>query len=255
MLNPIYAAILGIVEGVSEFLPISSTAHLILTADLLGLTQTNYLKSFEIIIQLGAILAVVGLYFKSFFNWEIIKRLLVAFIPTGIIGLALYKVVKNYLLGSMTIVLASLFLGGLFLVLFEKYFNETKKESGLREISYLHCLLLGTFQAIAIVPGVSRSAATIIGGLFLGIPRKTIVEFSFLLAIPTMLAATGFDLVKNAGSFNSSQFQFLFVGFVTSFIAATLSIRWFLGYIQKHNFTIFGIYRIILAIFFLFWLI
>lgn len=254
MLDFLRAAILGVIEGFSEFLPISSTAHLILAADILKLPQTDYLKSFEITIQLGAILAVVWLYFKSLWDREILKRILVAFAPTGIIGFVFYKTVKTYLLGNTAIVLWALFLGGLFLILFEKYFQENQDESDIQNITYAHCLWLGVFQSIAIIPGVSRSAATILGGLFLGIPRRAIVEFSFLLAVPTMLAATGFDLLKNADSFSSDQFQLLAIGFMTSFITAILSVRWLLSYVKKRNFTFFGIYRIALVIIFLLYL-
>lgn len=260
MLNLFHAAILGAVEGLTEFLPISSTAHLILTANILKLSQTDYLKSFEIIIQLGAILAVVFLYFRSFFNKEILKRLAIAFLPTGILGWLFYKIVKTYLLGNLALVLWSLVVGGIVLILLEKYFPKIysdKKEAatnGSADITYPQCLILGIFQAVAMIPGVSRSAAVIIGGLTLGISKKTIVEFSFLLAVPTMLAATGLDLVKNASSFNIDQFQFLALGFIISFLTALLAIRWLLSYIKNHTFTSFGIYRIILVVLFLLFL-
>jgi undecaprenyl-diphosphatase len=253
VLDLINAAILGLIEGITEFLPISSTAHLVLTANLLHLQQSDYMKSFEIIIQLGAILAVVWLYWKSFLDFAIFKRLVVAFIPTGIVGLLLYKIVKSFLIGNTAVILWSLFLGGIGLVLFEKYFfqGHYRKESDLKNITYTQCVILGLFQSIAIIPGVSRSAATIIGGLFLGISRKTIVEFSFLLAVPTMLAATGLDFIKNAGTFNSGQFYFLAVGFITSFVMAILSIRWLLNFIKKRNFIAFGAYRIVLVVVYL----
>lgn len=248
MLNFSHAIILGIVEGITEFLPISSTAHLILVSDFLKINQTDFAKSFEIIIQLGAILAVVVLFWKELFNLEIIKKLLVAFLPTGIIGLIFYKIIKQYLLGNTNIILVSLFLGGIFLIIFEKYFKEKEEEKNLKQITYTQCFTLGIFQSIAMIPGISRSAATIVGGLFLGIPRTTIVKFSFLLAVPTMLAATGLDIIKNANSFSINQIEFLSVGFFVSFFIAIISIRWLLGYIKNHSFTIFGIYRIILVI-------
>ncbi|HCP08829.1 MAG TPA: undecaprenyl-diphosphatase [Candidatus Moranbacteria bacterium] len=256
MLNLFDAFILGIVEGITEFLPVSSTAHLILATDFLGLENSDFIKSFEIIIQFGAILAVVFLYWRSFLDKEILKKLAVAFIPTGVLGLIFYKIVKTYLLGNIAVVLWSLALGGLFLIIFEKYFakKEVGREMEFKSISYRQCLALGVFQSVAMVPGVSRSASTIIGGLLLGISRKTIVEFSFLLAVPTMLAAAGLDLFKNAGSFDSSQFQFLLVGFATSFVMAIVAIRWLLSYIKRNSFAGFGIYRIILAALFLFFL-
>jgi len=254
MLNIFHAVILGIIEGFTEFLPISSTAHLILAADLLKIPQTEYIKSFEIIIQLGAILAVVFLYWRKFLDLEFLKKLIVAFIPTGILGLLFYKIVKNYLLGNITVVLWSLAIGGLLLILFEKYFSHPQENEDwdVKNISYKQCLYLGLFQSVAMIPGVSRSAATIIGGRAIGIPKRTIVEFSFLLAVPTMAAATGFDLLKNASLFNASQFWSLTIGFLVSFVMAILSIRWLLSYIKKYDFARFGAYRIALVILFLF---
>lgn len=245
MIHFLQTLVLGIVEGVTEFLPISSTAHLILVSEALRINQDNFQKSFEIIIQLGAILAVVVLYFKKFFNWEILKRLVVAFVPTGIIGAVLYTLVKKYLIGNTAVVLWTLFLGGVFLLIFEKWHKEKDDaHEELETIPYLTCVWLGVFQAIAMIPGVSRSAATIVGGLLLGLKRKTIVEFSFLLAVPTMLAATALDLLKSADTFSSSQFGTLAVGFVAAFITAILAIKFFLSYVRKHTFNIFGWYRI-----------
>ncbi|MFA7319244.1 MAG: undecaprenyl-diphosphate phosphatase [Parcubacteria group bacterium] len=256
MLDIFHAVIMGIVEGFTEFLPISSTAHLILTANLLKIPQTDYVKSFEIIIQLGAIMAVVLLYWKKFIDLDFLKKLAVAFIPTGILGLLFYKIVKNYLLGNIAIVLWSLAVGGLILILFEKYSSkkDVLEDWDIKDITYKQCLFLGLFQSISMIPGVSRSAATIIGGLSLGIPKKTIVEFSFLLAVPTMAAATGLDLLKNASLFSVSQIDSLAIGFLTSFIMAILSIRWLLNYIRKNSFTAFGVYRIALAILCLFFI-
>ncbi len=256
MLTFFHTIILGIVEGFTEFLPISSTAHLILTAKLLNVPETNYVKSFEIIIQLGAILAVVFLYWKKFLDVDFLKKLIVAFIPTGILGLIFYKIIKTYLLGNITIVLTSLAVGGLILILFEKYFSHPHEDEewDVKNISYKQCLYLGLFQSIAMIPGVSRSAATIIGGRAIGIPKHTIVEFSFLLAVPTMAAATGLDLLKNYSSFSSSQFESLSIGFFVSFVMAILSIRWLLNYVKKHDFTAFGIYRIALVLAFLFFI-
>lgn len=251
---PIFETIiLGVVEGFTEFLPISSTGHLILTSHLLRLEQDGFLKSFEIAIQLGAIMSVVVLYFKKFLlNWEVIKRIAVAFAPTVVVGFVMYGFIKNVLLGSMATVLWSLFLGGVALIIFEFWYRnkELTTERNVADISYLHCFWIGLFQAVSIVPGVSRAAATILGGLWLGIHRKTIVEFSFLLALPTMAGATGLDLIKNAASFSSDQFGVLAVGFVVSFITAILAIKFLISFIQGHTFVLFGVYRIILAIVF-----
>ena len=244
--------ILGIIEGITEFLPISSTAHLILTADLLGLSQSEFLKSFKIIIQFGAILAVVVLYWKLFLKWEVLKKLIVAFIPTGILGLIFYKIIKTYFLESTSLILWTLFLGGIFLIIFEKWHKEKENASeDIANISYKHCFYIGLFQSIAMIPGISRSATTILGGLLIGLRRKTIVEFSFLLAVPTMLVASGFDLLNNIEKFSLSESHLLAVGFITSFGMAILGIKFFLAYIQKRTFIAFGIYRIIIVILFL----
>jgi undecaprenyl-diphosphatase len=248
-MTPFDALILGVVEGVTEFLPISSTGHLILASALLGLQNSDFQKTFEIVIQLGAILAVVVLYFKSFFDIEILKRLIVAFIPTGVIGLALYHVVKTYLLGNEAVVLSALSLGGLALIVFEMFHVDTEHAvSDVRAISYKQAATLGLFQAVAIVPGVSRSAATIVGGLIMGINRETIVQFSFLLAVPTMVAASGLDLLKSAGTFHGSDALTLGIGFVVSFIVALFSVRWLISYVKSRTFTPFGFYRVLAAV-------
>jgi undecaprenyl-diphosphatase len=249
----LHTLILGIVEGVSEFLPISSTGHLILASYLLHLKQTDFQKSFEIAIQLGAILSVVVLYWRALLvNFEILKRVITAFIPTAILGFIFYKIIKRVLLGSNTVVLYSLLIGGVFLVLFELWHRE--KESATEElsaISYSKSFMIGLCQAVAMIPGVSRSAATIIGGLILGIKRKTIVEFSFLLSVPTMVAATGLDLMKSGRHFSLEEFHLLLMGFISSFIVALLSIRWLIHFIKNHTFISFGIYRILISL--LFW--
>ncbi|MEK7477812.1 MAG: undecaprenyl-diphosphate phosphatase [Patescibacteria group bacterium] len=253
----LHSIILGIVEGITEFLPISSTGHMILMSKLLGIAESDFVKSFEIIIQLGAILAVVVFYWKKIWDWKMIKKLFVGFLPTGIIGLALYKIVKAYLLGNEKIVLWSLFIGGVVLIIFElwheRYFWKMRlADEKVEDVSYKQAVVMGLSQSLAIIPGVSRSAATIVGGLAMGLSRKTVVEFSFLLAVPTMLAATGLDLVKNYQTFFASEFNVLVIGFLVSFAVALLSIKWLLVFIRQHNFIPFGIYRIIIALVFWF---
>jgi undecaprenyl-diphosphatase len=247
------ALILGIIEGVTEFLPVSSTGHLILASSLLNIAQSDFTKSFEIIIQLGAILSIVVIYWREFLKLALLKKLVVAFIPTGIIGLALYKVIKTYLIGNESVVLWALFIGGILLIIFEFFHKEPEhsKDASVSSISYKQSFLMGLAQAVSIIPGTSRSAATIVGGLMLGLPRRVVVEFSFLLAVPTMLAATGLDLVKNASSFSLNNITMLLIGFVVSFVVAFGSVKWLLSYVKKHNFVPFGIYRILLAL--LFW--
>jgi undecaprenyl-diphosphatase len=246
------AIILAIVEGITEFLPISSTGHLILAAALLGLSQTAFVKSFELALEFGSILAVVALYWKLFLKIDVLKRLVVAFIPTGIIGLAIYRFFKDVLLGNQQVVLWALLLGGIFIILFEWRYKEKEVIDDVSKIPYKHCLLIGLFQAISVVPGVSRSAPTIMGGLALGMKRQTIVLFSFLLAVPTMAAASGYDLLNSYSQFSFSQVDVLLIGFVTSFLVALPSIALFLNFIKKNNFIPFGVYRVILVVLFFF---
>lgn len=246
--------LLGIVEGITEFLPISSTGHLILATEALGIPHTEFQKSFEIIIQLGAILAVVALYWREFLNIEILKKVFVAFVPTAIIGFALYPFIKQYLLGNEGVVLWALLVGGALLILFEVLYKEKPgATSNIAAMSYKQSALIGLAQAVSIIPGTSRSASTILGGLLLGMKRVAIVEFSFLLAVPTMAAATGLDLLESASAFSLDQFWVLSVGFIVSFVVAMLSIKFLLKYIRSHTFVVFGLYRIVLSIlFFLF---
>jgi undecaprenyl-diphosphatase len=246
------AFILGVVEGVTEFLPISSTGHLILASHLLGLPQSDFVKTFEIAIQLGAIGAVLALYWRQFLDIEILKRLAVGFMPTAVIGLLLYPFIKAHLVGNQQVVLWALALGGAVLILFELFHTESPaKEGEVEQVGYLQALGVGLFQALAVIPGVSRSAATIVGGLLLGLRRHTIVEFSFLLAVPTMAAATGLDVLKNYQSFTTAHIAPLAVGYVTAFVVALLSITWLLRMIKHHTFIPFGVYRILVAL--LFW--
>jgi len=240
------AIVLGIIEGITEFLPVSSTAHLILAADAMGLTGSEFLKSFEIIIQLGAILSVVVLYWRRFLNWEILKKLTVAFIPTGVVGLTVYKAVKA-MLGSINVVLIMLVVGGIVLILFEHFKEQAEDDPDFKEITYRRALLIGLFQAVAVVPGVSRSAATIVGGSLIGISKRTIVEFSFLLAVPTMAAASGLELLKGYSAL-AGHLPTLAVGFVISFVTAIVAIKSFLAFVKKRDFKAFGLYRIVLAV-------
>jgi len=248
--SELQAIILGIVEGLSEFLPISSTGHLVLTSHALGIEDTEFVKTFEIVIQLGAILSVVALYWRSLLvNWSIMKRIIVAFIPTAILGLFFYKIIKEHLLGNPTIVVWALALGGLFLIIFELLHKEKADAAKkVEELSYRQAALIGLSQTFAFVPGVSRSASTIVGGLMMNISRTTVVEMSFLLAVPTMAAATGLDLIKSGLSFSSDQALVLALGFVTSFIVALASIKFLLKFIKHHTFIGFGIYRVVIAL-------
>lgn len=241
------AAILGIVEGLTEFLPISSTGHLILVSNILGIQQTDSQKAFEVSIQLGSIMAVVFLYLNRFFDKELLKRILFAFVPTGILGFLLYKLIKS--LFNPYIVVFMLFLGGIILIFIEMYHKNKKYDiNKIEDIPYWKAILIGFFQSFAMIPGTSRSGATIIGGLILGLDRKLAAEFSFLLAVPTMFMATSYDIYKNHSEFSFSDWNNLIVGFVVAFIFALISIKWFLKFISTHSFIPFGIYRIVLSI-------
>ena len=273
-MNILHGLILGIIEGLTEFLPISSTAHLILAGEWLRLPSSEFLKTFDISIQLGAILAIVVLYWKRIWSSrDLIYKIITAFIPTAIIGLALYKVVKSYLLNNNYIIAGALLIGGIIIIILERYYAKNNKtqesapeiqniESNVslvnsNGISYKQAALIGVFQSLAIIPGVSRSGATIIGGLGLGVKRQEIVEFSFLLAIPTMAAATGLDLYKSRDTLsllNSGDMLIWAIGFVSAFITAIIGVKFFLKFIKANDFQLFGWYRIVLSLIVLAWL-
>lgn len=247
----LHTLILSTIEGITEFLPVSSTGHLILAAKLLNIPQTDFQKTFEIVIQLGAIMSVVVLFGKRLISSiQTLKMVLVAFIPTGILGFVLYKTVKEFLLESAIITVISLFIGGVILILVERYFIKKDQGVGLDKLTFKSAFGVGVIQSISMIPGVSRSAATILGGMFLGLSKEAAVELSFLLAIPTMFAATSYDLYKNVGSFQTSQLTSLSIGFIVSFIVALIVVKLFLGAVRKYSLAPFGVYRIILAVIF-----
>lgn len=254
-MNFLDAIILGIVEGITEFLPVSSTGHLILMAELLQLPHTEFLKTFEVAIQFGAILAIVALYWRRlFFDIEMMKRIAVALLPAIGIGFLFYNAIKQLFTSSITVVWA-LFLGGLLLVLFELWHkNQEQVGSDLTTLSYRQSFFVGLFQALSVIPGVSRAAATILGGLFLGMKRTAIVEFSFLLAVPTMVAATTLDIWKNMSLFSGADFSLLAVGMVTSFVVAMGAVKFLLRFIESHTFIAFGVYRMVIALLFFFFI-
>lgn len=247
------ALLLGIVEGLTEFLPVSSTAHLILASRLLGIDQSDSHKSFEIAIQLGSISAVILFYCKRLAgDKKLMFKLCAAFIPTGAIGLLFYRRIKE--LFSPDVVCASLIAGGILLIAVETYFKRERAGAAvdmLDRVSYRRAFLIGCAQCFAVVPGISRSAATIIGGLLCGLDRKTAIEFSFLLAVPTMLIAVGYDFARNLSAFSGSDLLNLLIGFSTSFFVAVLAIRGFLKFVLKFSFIPFGVYRIVIAVMFL----
>ena len=248
------AFILGIVEGLTEFIPVSSTGHMVLVGKLMNLDlEDTFVTSFMIIIQLGAIMAIALVFkdkiFKDFNLW---KKLMAAFIPTAVIGL-LFDSKMEELLGNPAVVAYMLIFWGIVFIIIE-LLHKKKTDYSITEIdqiSYKQAATIGIAQCIAMVPGTSRSGATIIGGLLMGMNRKVASEFSFLLAIPTMAAATGYKLLKNHEAFSADNILPLLVGFIVSFIVAYGVVKWFLAFIRKHTFIPFGIYRIIVGILFL----
>lgn len=245
------AIILSVIEGITEFLPVSSTGHLILASKLLRITPTEFTKSFDIFIQLGAIMAVVALYIKRIVQHpKLIRSIIVAFIPTGILGLVFYKIIKLYLLDNDMIVVAALAGVGALLILLEKYWHHhaAKKEKTLETLSVKELFFIGLAQSCSMIPGVSRSAASIVGGMTMGLSRKNAVEFSFLLAVPTMAAATGLDLIQSAHSFTAYEIGILATGFIVSWITAFIVIKAFIRFVERQTFIPFGVYRIVVSI-------
>lgn len=250
-MTSLQALYLGIVEGLTEFLPISSTGHLILFSHLLSIPQSDFLVAFEIAIQLGAIMAVVYMYYRRLFTIPTIKRLIIGFIPTGIAGFLIYPYIKP-LLQSPLLVGSMLFLGGVIILFVEHYYYKAKERGDVElshEVSYKQAFMLGLYQTLAMIPGVSRSGSVIVGGLLMKLDRTVLTEFTFLLAVPTMTAATLYSTYKNIDVvLHSGNLATLFIGMLTSFVVATFVIKLFLEYIRRHTFVVFGFYRIILGI-------
>lgn len=255
IMNIIHALILGLVEGITEFLPISSTGHMVIVAELLKIAKTDFLGSFEISIQLGAILSVVVLFFRRFsLKKQFILPILIAFLPSVVFGLVFYGLIKSFLLNNSAVVLWSMLIGGIALIVFELTHKEKNGAvEDVENITAKQALGIGIFQCLSMVPGVSRAAATIVGGLIVGLKRRLIVEFSFFLAIPTMLAATTLDITKSSFSFTTAEWIMLAAGFITAFLVAMAAIKFLLNFIKNHTFIPFGIYRILASI--LFWFI
>lgn len=243
--------LLGALEGVTEFLPISSTGHLILASQLLGLQQTAAHKAFEVSIQLGSILAVLFLYAQRLLQDKTLWfKIGVAFLPTGVLGFLFYKHIKA-LFGVETVSIMLIAGGVVFLIV--EYLRRNKGvEEGedLSELTLKQAFIIGLFQSLSMVPGTSRSGATIIGGLFLGLNRKSAAEFSFLLAIPTMIIATAYDLIKHRDVMVVNDWSMLIVAFVTAFVFAFATVKLFVGFVSRHTFVSFAIYRIVVGLIF-----
>ena len=247
-MNLVDSIILGIVEGITEFLPISSTAHMIIVSTLLGLKQTVQNIAFEVIIQLGATLAIVLIYLEKI-NFKEIKlwqKVFLAFLPLAVIGFLLRHSIKE--LFTINTVAWMFIIGGVVFFIVEKLYNEDNKIKDVEKVSFKQALIIGFFQVFALIPGTSRSGATIVGGMLSGLSRKTAADFSFLLAIPTMFAASGYEFIKNISSFKDQNLTVLAVGFIVSFISAYIAVKLFLKFVEKYTLNAFGIYRIIFGV-------
>lgn len=239
------AIIIAIVEGITEFLPVSSTGHMIITQELLGMTIDDFVKAFTVNIQFGAILSVIVLYWKRFFqSMEFYYKLFIAFIPAAIIGFLLMDIIDQ-MLGSVLIVAIMLVAGGIVLIFADKWFLKPVSD---QKITYKSAFKIGLYQCIAMIPGVSRSAATIIGGMTQGLDRKNAAEFSFFLAIPTMFAAASYKLLKNYEIITSQNFSVLLIGNLVAFIVAMIAIKTFIALLTRYGFKMFGYYRIIVGL-------
>ncbi len=243
------AVILAIIEGITEYLPISSTGHMIIASSMMGIASNDFVKMFTVAIQFGAILSVIVLYWRKFIqSFDFYLKLLVAFIPAAVFG-KLFDDQIDALLENAIAVALTLLIGGIILLFIDQWLNDEKDSND--EMTYAKALKIGFFQVIAMLPGVSRSAATIIGGLTQKLSRKAAAEFSFFLAVPTMLAATVYKMYKyidQGNTFGEEQITLLAIGNVVAFIVAMLAIKGFIAYLTKHGFRIFGWYRIVLAL-------
>ncbi|EEI85916.1 undecaprenyl-diphosphatase UppP [Anaerococcus lactolyticus ATCC 51172] len=278
IINLIKVLILSLVEGITEFLPVSSTGHLILVNQFVKLEPEGFSNAFNVIIQLGAILSVVVIYFEKLNPWAKSKqelpkkykdlnaqskayylathpdkttinlwlKVIVGVLPAMVLGLLFDDLIDAYLFNPITVA-AMLLLWGIIIIFIEKK-NKTIKYDSLKDVPYTTIIMIGLFQCLAMVPGTSRSAATIIGAMILGLSRPAAAEFSFFLAIPTMLGATLLKLIKNLGDFTGTEWTLILLGMILSFIVAFIVIKQFLAYVKKHDFIPFGIYRIILAV-------
>lgn len=244
------AVVLAVIEGITEFLPISSTGHMIIGSSIMGIAQDEFTKTFTIAIQLGAILSVFAIYWKHFFqSINFYLKLVAGFVPAAVFGFLLNDYI-DALLENVIVVATTLLLGGIVLIFVDKWFKKTE-ESGTSEVTYPSALKIGLFQCIAMIPGVSRSAATIIGGLTQKMNRQAAAEFSFFLAIPTMFAATAYKLLKfykAGGGFQSEEITLLLIGNIVAFIVAIIAIKGFISFLTKHGFKYFGYYRIAVGI-------
>jgi len=246
--------VLAIIEGITEFLPVSSTGHMILAAAAMSIHEEEFVKTFEIFIQIGAILAIALMYIQRFLQGiTIYLKLLAAFIPTAIIGLLAYDIIKGYLFNPI-VVAVSLIVGGIILIVIDRrVVARVSLVERLEHIPYKNAFFIGLVQCFSMIPGTSRAAATIVGGVFNGLDKKQATEFSFLLAVPTMLAASGYDLLQTPIDFSQKQIMLLGIGLVLAFISAWFAVKVFLKIVERYGFKHFGYYRILIGSIFLAW--
>jgi undecaprenyl-diphosphatase len=244
-MSPLDAVIIAIVEGITEFLPISSTGHMIITEGILGLKNTDFTKTFIVNIQFGAILSVVVLYWRKFFqSLDFYIKLFIAFLPAAVIGFLLHDYI-DALLESVVVVAVTMLAGGIVLIFVDRWFSNPSQD---QTITSKRALIIGFFQCIAMIPGISRSAATIIGGMSQKLDRATAAEFSFFLAVPTMFAASAYKLLKSYQTITSETIGILLLGNAVAFVVAILAIKSFIAYLTKHGFKVFGWYRIAIGL-------
>jgi undecaprenyl-diphosphatase len=249
-MNVLNTILIAIVEGLTEFLPVSSTGHMIIAQKLLAIESTEFVKAFTVIIQFGAILSVVVLYWKRFFqSWDFYWKLFIAFLPAAVIGFLAMDFIDE-MLESVLVVAIMLVLGGIFMLFVDKWFNKPDED---QTMDWKRSLKIGFFQCIAMIPGVSRSMATIVGGMTTKLSRKNAAEFSFFLAVPTMAAASGYKLLKlimdpNSATMLSDNLVTLLIGNVVAFLVAMAAIKFFIGFLTKYGFKAFGYYRIVVGV-------
>lgn len=247
----LHAALLGLVEGLTEFLPVSSTAHMILASRLMGLHQTEFLKFFEVFIQIGAIVAVIFLYFKRFLEVKLIKQLICSFIPTAIIGFLLYKVIKNVFFEANILIAGSLILVGALFIVVERM--KLKGHKSIAQMSLQTAVIIGIAQSLAVVPGVSRAGIVMVAMMLLGFKRDESAQYSFMLALPTLAAAALLDVIKmRTLTLSTYEIEMVILAMVVAFIVAYMSMKWFVGFLQKQKLTPFGLYRMGIGIISLF---
>lgn len=252
MINLFQAIILGIVEGVTEFIPVSSTFHLIFTSKILGISQSDFTKLFEVFIQSGAILSVIFLYLNTVKDRNLLFKVFLSFVPTAVVGFVMYRIIKGFFFENYGLMIIVFMTAGVLFIATEYILgkNKTKLNLSLRQMNPYQALVIGLIQALAIMPGVSRAGAGIVGMMFLGFKRNEAAKYSFLLAVPTIFMASAYDLYKMRAVVvgYAHNILFLIVGFSSAFISSYFVVKWFIDFLKKKTLTVFGIYRVLAGI-------